>query len=361
MSSYYQSRIEKLSKKLSSDQGWIIEHPTDIYYLTGFALSEGVAMVGASKLILFVDGRYIAAAKKLDMQVMERNDDGFEKALYEEFTHVHSWCVDGAKMTLSGMQKWEERVEKFHKKRAKEAKRVLAIKKDPVLGVRAVKDEKELMLLRESAEILIQGVHHLKDYLKEGMSERQAALEFELFCKGKGAEALSFEPIVAFGEKGAYPHYRPGDNKLNKGDPVLLDLGVVKNRYTSDMTRCFCFEGQYSGPMQKLYEVTKEAKNAAMKVCRAGAVIGELDEAARAVMKQYGLEDLYPHSLGHGVGLDVHELPMLRTSNKEKLEENMVITIEPGLYKPGLGGIRLEDTVVVTKQGYLNFFENLPL
>ena len=348
MKNYYHDRVKNLCKTLNLDTGLIISHPQDIFYLTGIELSKGIVLMAQDRAVLFVDGRYIAAAKSaspFDVEPLEK------EAFAASFPAINTWAVDASKITLEEMKWWETKLE------GKKFTQLVS----PVLKVRAEKSSVEIELLEESAQLLIKGVRHVMAYLKEGISEKQVALEFEMFCKKQGAEKLSFDSIVAFGEKGAYPHYHPGENKLRKGDAVLLDMGVMKGGYASDMTRTFCFEGSFAPRMQLLFDVTAKAKEAAMKLCKAGACIADLDLAARKVMKDHGLESLYPHGLGHGVGLDIHELPVVNKRNDDVLKENMVITIEPGLYEPGVGGVRLEDTIAITKEGYVNFFETLPI
>ncbi|PCI76775.1 X-Pro aminopeptidase [Candidatus Aerophobetes bacterium] len=363
LKAYYQNRIEKLCATINQNEGWIIEHPQDIFYLTGFALSKGTLLVAAKRAVLLVDGRYQSAAKamcSIDSAPLE--EETFERLFSSgQFKNIVTWFVDGSQTSLIAMEAWEKRVDILHKKRKNEPKKLLGVKKNPVLNVRAVKDDLEIEALKASAELLMQGYKHLVSILQEGITEKEAALEFEIFCKKQGAEALSFDPIIAFGEKGAYPHYHPQDKRLKKGDAVLLDLGVMKQGYASDMTRCFCFDGEYSARMQLFFDVTKKAKEAALSLVRAGVSIAKLEQSARSVMKEHSLEALFTHSLGHGVGLDVHEMPVVNRLNTEVLKENMVITIEPGLYQPSVGGIRLEDTIVVTKEGYVNFFETLSL
>ena len=228
----------------------------------------------------------------------------------------------------------------------------------PLRKIRALKSAAELKILQRSADLNWKGFLHVKKKLKVGVTEKEMAWEYERFCRENGASALAFEPIIAFGENTAMPHYHSGDRRLKKGDLVLIDIGVVIDHYDSDMTRMVSF-GKIDPLLEKLVKVVRASHAAALKLCKPGRRLGELDKAARAVMRKEKLEKLYLHSLGHGVGLEIHEWPRLSVSGVDKdvvLELGMVITIEPGLYMAGVGGVRYEDTIVITKAGYKNFY-----
>ena len=219
----------------------------------------------------------------------------------------------------------------------------------PTQKVRSIKDAEELAKLKKSAALLHRGFLFIKKQLKTGVSEEVVAREFELYMRKMGAEALSFEPIIAFGENSALPHYHPGKRKLKKGDVVLIDIGVVVEGYASDMTRIL-FWGEVTQKIHEIYKLVRKAQKGAMKVCKAGVLVSEVEEVAREIM---GKEEKYfVHALGHGIGLDVHEYPRVAVSSKNRLEEGMVITVEPGIYLPEAFGIRYEDMVLITKTGH---------
>ena len=224
--------------------------------------------------------------------------------------------------------------------------------------VRAVKNKRELTSIVAAQRISEKVLLETLKKLRTGITELQVeALIKKSFIK-HGAPILSFPPIVAFGKNSAYPHYRAGNQKLKKGDVVLVDIGVVVDKYHSDMTRTFFF-GKADPRLIVLDSVVKKAHAAALAVCKKGAKVGDLDEAARKVIQAAGLENLILHSLGHGIGLETHEFPRLKYQGEDHeavLSEGMVITIEPGLYLPGVGGIRHEDTIVITQKGYENFY-----
>ena len=271
--------------------------PTDIFYLTGMQLSLGRLLICSHSAILFVDGRYYEEAKK-------------------------TACCKVKKM--------EEK---------------------EVLGLLSSQSWKELRVLGFDTSTSYLRVEKFKKQLQTLKKQRHLKIGY---CRNLGAEGMSFTPIVAFGSGSALPHYHTSTRKLKKGDIVLMDLGVRLNGYASDMTRTFFF-GEGTKQLQELYQVVEASKEAALNLCRPGVPLSEIDEAARKVMREARLEKHFLHSLGHGIGLDVHESPNFRT-DETVLVPGMVITIEPGLYLPGKGGVRLEDMVVITKQGHRNLF-----
>jgi Xaa-Pro aminopeptidase len=228
----------------------------------------------------------------------------------------------------------------------------------PVRTLRAIKEAREIALLKKAADLTWRGLQKILEELKEGVSEEELALTFEIFCRKNGASGLSFSPIVAFGENSAYPHYRAGKTKLRKNQIVLIDVGAIVDHYCGDMTRVFFF-GQPDPELARFEQIVRSAQRKAVAHVRPGIRAGELDELVRNEFEKANVKQLYIHSLGHGIGLETHEYPRLRFDNEDKdliLEAGMVFTIEPGLYQPGLGGIRIEDTILVTETGHENFF-----
>lgn len=330
--------------------GFIIENPTDLTYFTGLKLSQGRLLISKRSVVLFVDGRYLTEAKKQSPYPVKN----LEKTELENI--LRSWkepTTFGFDTSLSVA------AHKLLKSSFLKAKKNLKGFNQLTLQVRAIKDSKELAYLKESAALLWKGFIYLRKKLRVGISEIQLAREFEFYMKKKGAEALSFPPIIAFGEHSALPHHCSSSRKLKKNEVVLIDIGVVLNGYASDMTRVIFF-GTVSKKMKELFRIVKKAHRTALGKCQPGETIASLDKVARSVM---GTEEKYfVHALGHGIGLDVHEYPRISSNLlKGTLEVGMVITIEPGLYLPEVGGIRYEDMIVITKTGYQNLFkETMP-
>jgi Xaa-Pro aminopeptidase len=186
------------------------------------------------------------------------------------------------------------------------------------------------------------------------MTESEAALELDFFWKKRGGQGFSFDPIIAFGANSSMPHYRAGITPLKKGDTVLIDIGVMVNNYHSDMTRTVFF-GEPHPEMRKIYNIVREAQTRALDAVKPGVHAGELDKAARGYIEAEGYGPQFSHSLGHGVGLEIHEWPFLRNRVPMAdipIKEGMCLTVEPGIYIEGLGGVRIEDSIIVTQEGY---------
>jgi Xaa-Pro aminopeptidase len=342
-SNVFSNRIKKVFQESKTD-ALIIEKPIDLFYLTGLILSLGTLIITKKGGHLFVDGRYLAFAKK-------NGPCACEKTTAEALTQLLS---SFQKIGFDSVETSFARAEELEKL----AKKKLIPLAKPTDTTRAIKSAPEIKALRKSAALLWKGFQHLKKSLKVGITEKAAATLFEVFCLENGAEGMAFEPIVSFGKNTAFPHYRPGDVHLKKGDCVLLDLGVIVDHYHSDMTRTFFF-GKPDPRLVVFQAVVKEAHDAALLLCRPGVKVGELDKAACCVIEKAGLTSYLAHSLGHGVGLEIHEFPRLKFRGADSnvvLKEGMVITIEPGLYWPGVGGYRYEDTIVITRKGYENWY-----
>jgi Xaa-Pro aminopeptidase len=329
-------RIKKVQAFLESESldALLVQEPHDLFYLTGLHLSAGQLYVGQKETLLFVDGRYTEAAKATRFHV-------------EPLESFSKYPTPGQRIGFDGAatsyQNYTTLFEKWGKK-------LIAVN-DPIKKLRAIKEKGEIELLKKAAELGSRGFDFALTQLKEGVSEEQIASELEIFWKKQGARKVSFEPIIAFGPNSSKPHYRAGGARLCNHDVVLIDIGVMRESYASDMTRVVAF-GSPPAEMQKIYGVVKEAFEAAVAKCRPGASLADLDLTARAVIEKAGYGEFFPHSLGHGVGLEVHELPVIRKTSQGTVEEGMVFTIEPGIYIPGLGGVRLEDTIVITSNGY---------
>ncbi len=340
-----EQRIKKLAHSLIGVDGCFVEEQADLFYLTGLVLSIGRLWVSPKDACLFVDGRYFEKAKQDAPCRVELNT---EKNVKEAMQTAKRVSFDSAYVTYNGF---------------------LALKKgyphiewvpvsSPVKNLRLYKDAHEIGALRKAAQVTWQGYQHILKNLKEGISEAEIALEFEIFCRKNGASGLSFDPIIAFGENSAYPHYRAGNAKLQKNQIVLIDVGAIVDRYYGDMTRVFFF-GNPDPRLAHFHHLVATAQQKAVAHVRPGVKLGDLDRIVREEFRKEGVEELYTHSLGHGIGLEAHEYPRVKVDGEDKdlvLKPGMVFTIEPGLYQPGLGGIRYEDTILVTETGCENFY-----
>jgi len=216
--------------------------------------------------------------------------------------------------------------------------------------LRAVKDHEELATMRDAAVLISAVVEEALPGIKPGVTELEVAAELEYAMKQKGASGASFETIVAAGPHSAWAHARPSSNPLRKSQLVVLDQGAILHGYCSDMTRTV-FLGRAPANVRRLYQAVLAAQEAAKAAIKPGVSGESVDAAARRVLKRERLVRYFTHSTGHGLGMEVHEMPRLGKGDKTILEEGMVITVEPGVYVEGMGGIRIEDDVVVTAKG----------
>ncbi len=328
-------------RTIRCDMPCLIEQPADLFYLTGMTLSKGRLFVNGSEATLFVDGRYFERAKK---------EAPCSVALWSEFKNIQEKEIgfDSAFVTYDSYLTMKREMPHIH----------WFPKPHPLQEMRAVKEDREIRLLKKAAQLTFQGYEHIASMLQVGVSEEELALEFEIFCLENGASGLSFHPIIAFGENSAYPHYRAGKCKLKNNQTVLIDVGAVFENYCGDLTRIVHF-GKPDARILQFEKWVQLAKHSAIQAIQPGIKFGELDQMVQDEFDKVNVKPLYTHSLGHGIGLEAHEFPRIRFDGPDRdviLKTGMVFTIEPGLYQPGVGGVRLEDMIVVTETGFENLF-----
>lgn len=342
---YKKERLEKLKAllKKSSVDAFLIENPVNLFYLTGLHFSAGSLLISETATLLLVDGRYIESAKKQTLYPCEQ----VKEETMKEWLKSHH-------ILKLGFEKEGTTYKRFLDLKEAVCPIELGPVDSPVSELRTIKDEHEIEALKKAARLGDEGYSHLLTLLKEGVQESELATELEFFWKKKGAEGVAFDPIIAFNTNGSMPHYRAGKEKLVANSSVLIDCGVLLNNYHSDMTRVFFF-GNPAPEIQTILQIVREAQEKALAICKPGTALKELDKAARGFITEKGYGDFFNHNLGHGVGLEIHEAPSIRSKGKEadcELKEGMVITIEPGIYLPGIGGVRWEDTIVIRPNGY---------
>ncbi len=344
----FNQRLEKLKELLLNEEcdGIIVDDSINLFYLTGLFLSAGKLLVHPKGATLLVDSRYIELCK---------SNSPFPVELSTKNTGMND-LIKGSEIKRLAFNSDNTSYGEFKKLESEFGHLSLKPIGNPVLKLRAVKDPGEIEILKEAAALGSEGYDYLVEMLKEGISENELAIELEIFWKRRGSKAIAFDPIIAFGSNSSMPHYRVGQRKLNTGEAVLIDIGVNLNHYHSDMTRVVFF-GDPDPKIASIYEIVLKAQELALENCRPGTPIAELDASARTYIEQKGYGENFTHSLGHGVGLEIHELPLIRSQSPgadTQLEEGMVVTIEPGIYLPGIGGVRIEDTVAITRDGYEN-------
>jgi Xaa-Pro aminopeptidase len=334
------AEAQKLLTEKNVDALWIAD-PTNIFYLTGLSFSSAKLVLQREKAHLFVDGRYIEIAKKKSPCPVSLHTDENIKTCFPNDARIG---FDGSLLPYDGWMSLKKLLEKWEKEEG--VLLPLCPVNAPLKTLRLIKDKEEIASLKKAANLNKQAYLHILSLLKEGIEERELAYEYTVFCLKHGALKLSFDPIIAFGVNSSYPHHRTSSAKLQKNDIVLMDLGVTVESYCSDMTRVH-FHGSPNPELVRIQKVVKEAHKKALSHSKAGIPLGKLDEAARAEMAK---ENLEPYFLHKQDGEDKNLL----------LQPGMVITIEPGLYLPDLGGVRHEDTILITENGYENFYAGLP-
>jgi len=321
-------------------------------YLAGFSGSESVLLITENKQFIFTDGRYLSQAKVEcpDFELIPIQRSSFVDEL-EEICVKHGakkLVVDTHATRHSQILKLDEKL-----------KSATILGEENILQkIRVVKDETELTHLRKSASIACDAFHDLLPHVQEGITEKELAWKLEVLMREKGAEKISFDIIVVSGEHGAKPHGKPSNKKIGKGELVTFDFGCFVNGYASDITRTVAL-GEVPHELREIYEVVREAQERGCKAARAGISGKELDDVCRNYVASKGYGAQFLHGTGHGVGMEVHELPYVSGMNNEALHENSVITIEPGIYVEGLGGVRIEDALVLKLDGNINLSEKI--
>jgi Xaa-Pro aminopeptidase len=320
---------------------FLVTRLPNVRHLTGFSGSNGQLLVTPDSGLFLTDGRYVEQAKRevpglRHVQYTGELGPAFAAACAELGTRRVAF--ESAGLTYRTYQTLE----------GTGAELVPTV--DEAEKLRWVKEPEELQLLGEAQEVADDALELILGKLTEGMTEREVAFELDTAMRRAGAEMVSFDTIVAFGKSAAEPHHSPKDRALQRGDVVKIDFGAVVGGYHSDTTRTVAF-GQPDPRIREIHGIVRRAQQAGMDAVRPGVTGGQVDEAAREVIRDAGYGDAYTHSLGHGVGLEVHEGPYLRSGGEDVLPEGSVVTVEPGIYVGGLGGVRIEDMVVVTADG----------
>jgi Xaa-Pro aminopeptidase len=353
----YLSRLKTLQQTIQKNgcDGLLIQDPTNLFYMTGLELSAGKLIVHSKGANLLVDGRYFESCKNnAPFPVRLSDPPTFESILSsQEFSPIKKLGFDSENTTYKSY----EQLQKIINNISKTGRDLELVALDAPLKLqRSIKDENEVQALREAADLGTKGFDFLNSILKEGITEIECAQELEIFWKKNGSKGVAFDPIIAFGQNSSMPHYRAGKEKLTKGQVVLIDIGVNLEHYHSDMTRVVFF-GKPDSRLLEIQAIVQKAQQAALDLCKPGTTLGQLDQAARNIIAEHGYAEKFTHSLGHGIGLDVHEYPTIKNAPPFAdipLVKGMAITIEPGIYLPGIGGIRIEDTVVITENGHEN-------
>ncbi len=314
----------------------LITDMTNVRYFSGFTGSDGYAFVSADASLLVTDSRYTEQAT---LQA-----DGFEVKNIADFD-IKSVIKPNAKVGFEDIAISYADYRRF----AVEIGNLIPTG-TMLTDIRSVKDESEIECIAEAARIADAAFDHIVGYMRPGMTEREVAFEIEMFMRTHGADGLSFDTIVAAGEHGSMPHAEPGDRVIAEGDLVVMDYGCTYRGYCSDMTRTVAV-GDVSDDKLAVYNLVKQVQSDCLAMIKPGAVCSDVHKYSWDTLNG-AYPGCYGHGLGHGVGLRIHERPTLSTRCDVRLEPGHIVTVEPGLYIPGKCGVRIEDLVLVTKEGY---------
>ncbi len=321
----------------------VVSSPASVRYLTGYSGSNGLVVVTPVETHFFTDPRYaIDAQRSIDCKVhiakrslIEAAAGVLKRKRSKQVGFEPGWC----------------NVEQFQALDAALGESVALVPTGGLVeGFRAVKSAAEIEAIRAAVQVNSEAYFKTMRRVRLGVRERDIAAELDFQMRILGAEKPSFETIVASGARTAYPHAQPTARRVEENELLLVDMGSFVDGYASDMTR-MSFLGSPGKRIRSLYKAVLEAQLAAIDEVRPGVPVAQVDGAARDVLKKHGLDQAFVHSTGHGLGLEIHEIPRIAKRDKSRLAAGMAITIEPGVYLEGLGGIRIEDTVLVTEQG----------
>lgn len=332
---HFEDRISQVKKSLKDIDGFLVFDMSNVKYLTGFTGSSGSLLITKTKNIFLTDFRYKEQAetelKKFDIVIVKSN-----------------WPETLSKLVKKTGLKYLGIESSVSYAFFKDIERRIKLK--PFNGViekiRAIKDDEEIRLLKEAVQRAESAFLETLPYIKKGRTEIHISKILEKNIKKTGSKHIPFDIIVASGKHSSEPHARPAVKKLEAGDLVVVDWGAEAGGYFSDMTRTLLVRGNNTEKKKEIYSLVLEANKKAISKIRPGIDCRTIDNSARNIIKKAGYDEYFGHGTGHGVGIQVHESPRISGLSKDVMRENMVFTIEPGIYLPGLGGVRIEDMVL---------------
>ncbi|MFY0545121.1 M24 family metallopeptidase [Brevibacillus sp. H7] len=346
-----QERFQQLHAFMEEQQldAVLITSPKHVYYMTGFFTDPHERFMG-----LIVPA---AGEPSLLVPALDRDAAAGASSVRQIFTHTDTQNpyevlqkALPAGVKRLGLEKHYVTVERYEAIAAAVNAEQYVDVEQPLRSMRLVKSPDEIARMKRAVQVVEDVLREGLKKVKVGVTEIEIVAELEFQMKRLGAEGPSFSTMVLAGEKSALPHGKPGDRKIQNGELLLFDLGVYVNGYASDITRTFAV-GEINRQLQDIYETVLAANEAAIAAVRPGVTLASLDRAARDLISGKGYGEYFMHRLGHGLGMDVHEYPSVHGENQEMLRTGMVFTIEPGIYLPGAGGVRIEDDVLVTETG----------
>ena len=343
MSNIINKRINKLLEDNNLD-AFLFQSNENRYWISRFNSTAGYVLVTKNKKILYLDGRYIEAgkekAKNIDeVKELQTNNKNSLNIIFEDLKEMN--------LTKLGFSE-EETNFKFYKFLQKEYDHLYPVNTN---DIRTVKELYEIEYTQKACDISLEAFNKVIKKIKPGMKEKDIAIELSYEMMLLGADKNSFDSIVASGIRGSLPHGIASNKIINNNEMITIDFGCYYKGYASDITRTIAI-GEPSYKLNEIYDVVKEAQKLGIEAIKPGVSSKEIDTICREYIQSKGYGQYFNHSTGHGLGLDVHEFPRISPFMDIELEENMIITVEPGIYIPGLGGVRIEDDILVTKNGY---------
>ncbi len=348
MNDFCQARIEKLQSRLCKETlpELIITDPTNVSYLTGFTGDSSYLLAMPNRMLMLSDTRFTVQLQEecpgLESRIRGASQTTLELALEcIQSMKLPSLGIEAASMTRAFCDQLEKGL----------GMTSLVSTTGWIEELRSIKDSDELQKIRRSIAVSERTFEVIRAQLRGDMTEREIAFDLEHQMRKFGADRCSFSPIVGVGARAALPHARLTYQKISQADFVLIDWGAMVDGYASDLTRTLV-TGRPSARMEEIYRIVLKAQQAAIDLIRPGAVLKEIDRAARKTIDDSGYGEFFGHGLGHGFGMQVHEVPFMKPTSEGTLRPGMVITVEPGIYLPGEAGVRIEDDVLVTADGY---------
>jgi Xaa-Pro aminopeptidase len=342
-------RIGRLRARLAEAgcDALLVTSLTNVRYLTGFTGSAGMVLVGPEDALLTTDGRYLTQsgqqleAAEVDAAVHVGAVGDQHEAIARAAAGAKRVGLEATSISWAQQRRFASEVLSDHE---------LVPTSGLVEALRRVKDRGELSRMRAAAAIADSALESVLGMLADAHTEAEVALALDTAMRRLGASAPAFDTIVAAGPNGAMPHARPSARPIGREELVVIDFGATVDGYRSDMTRTFCV-GEPGEVQARMYDVVQRSQAQGVASVKAGVAASDVDGACRSVIADAGWADAFLHSTGHGVGIDIHEAPAVAATSTDTLEEQSVVTVEPGVYLPEHGGVRIEDTVVVTRQG----------
>jgi len=340
-------RLRKLRTAIAEKglDALLISQPENLRYLSGFTGSSGWLLISEQNAILATDFRYVEQAKgeSPDFEIIQTKQEPYNwlPSLVCDLGW-HKLGFEANSMSYDGYHKLSEAM------KAKQVKLEFVPTTGIVEQLRSIKEPEELEFILRAAEITVAAFEQVKEIIRPGTTEKEAAWNIEKFLRQEGSEGMPFEIIVASGPNSALPHAQPTEKIICSGEPVLIDMGARINGYCSDFSRTL-FWGKADKTFREIYNIVSKAQTAVIEGIKSSMDASQADYLARSVIEQTGYGEAFGHGLGHGVGLATHESPTLNPSSSDSLADGMVFTIEPGIYLAGQGGVRIEDMVVLEK------------